>query len=75
MGEMERIAKRMREAQARAGMREHKEVRITLDPRVELHNRQMREEWFDGFWRGAGVFFGLGIMVGGVIAELWQWWG
>lgn len=75
MGEMERIAKRMREAQAKANRHEHRELQITLDPRVELHNRQMREEWFDGFWRGAVAFFGLGIIVGGVIAKLVQWWG
>jgi hypothetical protein len=42
---------------------------------MEWIAKRMREEWFEGFWRGAGVFFGLGIMVGGVIAELWQWWG
>jgi hypothetical protein len=56
-------------------MCERREVRVYLDRELGIYSSRMMEEWFDGFWRGAGVFFGLGIMVGGMIAKLWQWWG
>lgn len=56
-------------------MCEGREVRVVLDRRLEEDALLMREEWFDGFWRGVAVAFGVGIVVGGVIAKLAQVYG
>lgn len=55
-------------------MCEHRTIKVVLDDDFVRHKQECMDNYWDGFWRGVALAFGIGIAAGGVIAKLASSW-